>query len=182
MAKSSFAGPASASALVHARTSGGSEKSEVVVLGTDGSDAVLDPSTLATQATLAAVLTELGQKLEATDLTALATTAGQATAQTTLASILAAVDGLEALLAHGTFAYAAGVIAATVDVPAGARVRRVAVVASPSAAATIVIAGGGVITVPAGMTFDEHLVGDATAGGDVAIGGTPASYYVAWTV
>lgn len=47
------------------------------------------------QTTLASILTELGQKLEAGDLSGLAT-------QTTLASVLSSVDGLEALLAHLT--------------------------------------------------------------------------------
>ncbi len=42
---------------VHTRTTAGAEESQVVVLGTDGSDAVLDPASLATQATLAALLT-----------------------------------------------------------------------------------------------------------------------------
>lgn len=41
---------------VHARTTGDTAESQVVVIGTDGSDVVLDPDTLATQATLAAVL------------------------------------------------------------------------------------------------------------------------------
>lgn len=142
MAKTSFAGPASATALVHARTSGGSEKSEVFVLGTDGTDAVLDPATLATSAKQDAIL---------------------------------------AAVAHGTFAYAAGTAAATVDVPAGGRARFVTVLAG-AGPATIVIAGGATITVPAGGSLDIPIVGDTAAGADVVIGGTVASYLVTWTV
>ncbi len=55
--------------------------SQAFVLGTDGSNAVLDPATLATQATLAAILAKI--------IAAPATEA-------TLAAVLAAVDGLEA--------------------------------------------------------------------------------------
>lgn len=47
MAKVSFTGPASVAAPVHGRTSANAVPSEVVVIGTDGSDAVLDPATLA---------------------------------------------------------------------------------------------------------------------------------------
>lgn len=61
---------------VHARTTADADKSQVFVLGTDGSNAVLDPATLATQATLAAVLAKI--------------TADPAT-QTTLAAILAKI-------------------------------------------------------------------------------------------
>ncbi len=78
-----------------------------------------------------------------------------------------------------TFGYAAGTAAATVDVPAGARVKRIRVTAAGTAA-TIVIAGGNTITVPASGTFSEAIDGDVAAGADVVIGGTPASYYVAW--
>ena len=98
------------------------------------------------------------------------------------ASALAAVDTLEALLAHGTYGYAAGVAPATVDVPAGARVKRVSVVASAAGTATVAIAGGATITVLASGEFDEQIPGDATLGGDVVIGGSVASYYVSWTV
>ena len=51
-----------------------------------------------------------------------------------------------------------------------------------ASAATVSIAGGATITVPANATFDEQIPGQATSGGDVLIGGTPASYYVAWVV
>lgn len=87
---------------------------------------------------------------------------------------------LETLLARGTYGYASGAVAATVDVPAGARVKRISVLASTTAA-TVVIAGGATITVPAGGSFDEQILGDATLGGDVVIGGGVTSYYVAWT-
>jgi hypothetical protein len=78
-----------------------------------------------------------------------------------------------------TFGYDAGTAAATVDVPAAARLTRVAVVAGASAA-TIVIAGGDTITVPAGMAFGEEIMGDVPRGADVVIGGTVATYFVAW--
>jgi hypothetical protein len=87
---------------------------------------------------------------------------------------------LETLLAHGTYGYASGVVAGTVDVPAGARVKRVSVLAG-GGAATITIAGGATITVPAGTSFDEQIAGDATLGGDVVIGGMVSTYYVSWT-
>lgn len=80
---------------------------------------------------------------------------------------------------NGTYAYATGTAAATVDVPAGARVKRVFVYAGASAA-TVAIAGGATITIPAGASFDEQIPGDATAGADVVIGGTVSSYYVSW--
>jgi hypothetical protein len=97
-----------------------------------------------------------------------------------LATLQGYVDGLEGLLAHGTFAYASGTATGTVDVPAGARLKRVSVVAGASAGATVTIAGGSTITIPAGASFDEEIAGDVTAGGDVVIGGTVQSYYVSW--
>ncbi len=78
-----------------------------------------------------------------------------------------------------TFGYAAGTAAGTVDVPAGARLRSVSVIAGASAA-TIVIAGGATITVPAGAGFSEQIAGDVPVGADVVIGGIPASYFVSW--
>lgn len=184
--------------VLHTRTTGDSTESQVVVIGTDGSDVVLDPSSLATQATLASVLAKL--------IAAPATEAKQDTANTALASILSAVDGLEgftdgletlqtairdrlpsalvksalATTDAGTFGYAAGTAAATVDVPAGASVKRVSVLAGSGGAATVTIAGGNPISVPAAGSFDEQIPGVATAGGDVVIGGTVASYYVSW--
>jgi hypothetical protein len=67
----------------------------------------------------------------------------------------------------------------TVDVPANARLRTVSVVAAGSAA-TLTIAGGAPITVPAGQSFTDQIVGDVPSGADVVIGGTPASYFVSW--
>lgn len=101
--------------------------------------------------------------------------------EVTLVAARGVLDAISAAVAHGTFGYAAGVAPGTVDVPVGARVRRVAVRAGASAA-TVTIAGGATITVLAGDTFDDTIPGDATAGGDVVIGGGVASYYVAWTV
>lgn len=75
-----------------------------------------------------------------------------------------------------TFGYAAGTAAATVDVPAGARLRSVWVVG----AATVAIAGGVTITVPASTVFNPPIEGDVAAGADVVIGGTPTSYFVSW--
>lgn len=80
----------------------------------------------------------------------------------------------------GTYGYAAGTSATTVDVPAGARAKRVSVLAGSGGSATVTIAGGNTITIPASGSFDEQIPGLATAGGDVVIGGTVASYYVSW--
>lgn len=82
----------------------------------------------------------------------------------------------------GTYGYAAGTSAGTVDVPANARAKRVSVLAGSGGSATVAIAGGSTITVPAGGSFDEQIPGLAAAGGDVVIGGTVASYYVSWAV
>jgi hypothetical protein len=78
-----------------------------------------------------------------------------------------------------TFGYAAGTAAATVDVPVTARLKRVRVTAAGTAA-TITIAGGATITVPASGTFNEPIDGDVALGADVVIGGTPAAWFVAW--
>jgi hypothetical protein len=86
-------------------------------------------------------------------------------------------------LADGTFGYAAGTAAGNVDVPTGARIKRVSVIAGAAASATVTILGGNTITIPAGGAFDEQVPGDATATSgatDVVIGGTIQSYYVAW--
>jgi hypothetical protein len=79
----------------------------------------------------------------------------------------------------GTFGYASGTSPATVDVPAGARLQRVSVIAGLSVAATVTIGAGNTITIPAGAAFDENVPGQAL-GADVVIGGTIQSYYVAW--
>jgi hypothetical protein len=83
----------------------------------------------------------------------------------------------------GTYGYAAGAAAATVDVPTGARIKRVSVIAGASVAATVTILGGATITIPAGGGFDEQLPGDAIATSgtsEVVIGGTAQAYYVGW--
>ena len=82
--------------------------------------------------------------------------------------------------AVGTFAYSAGTNTTTVDVPAGAKLRRVSVIAGSAASATVTIGGGDTITIPAGGVFDEDSFG-ATLNLDVVIGGTIQSRYVSWT-
>ena len=129
-----------------------------------------DPSTATAQATQATKLDTLHTDVAAVLAKLIAAPATEAT----LATVSTA-------LAHGTYAYASGTSAGTVDVPSGARVKRVSVLAGVSAGATITIAGGTTITVVAGTSFDEQIPGDATLGGDVVIGGTIQSYYVAWT-
>jgi hypothetical protein len=79
----------------------------------------------------------------------------------------------------GTFAYRAGGAPVTVTVPAGARLRYVGVVAASDANATVTIAAGQTITVPAGMAFERALPGTQTAG-DVVIAGSVTAYYVDW--
>lgn len=89
-------------------------------------------------------------------------------------------SGLPLPVAEGlTYAYDAGVDAATVDVPAAALLRRVAVLAGASGVATITIGAGDTITIPASGTFDEQIPGRAV-GADVVIGGDVEAYYVAW--
>lgn len=79
----------------------------------------------------------------------------------------------------GVYHYAAGTSTGTVTLNAGQFLRRVSVVAGASVAGTITIGGGNTITVPAGTSFDEQIVGLAD-GADVVIGGTIQAYYVAW--
>jgi hypothetical protein len=91
--------------------------------------------------------------------------------------------GLPVRPIDGTYGYAAGAAAASVDVPTLARIKRVSVLAGVSAGATVTILGGDTITIPAGCSFDEQLPGDATAGfgsTEVIIGGTAQAYYVSW--
>lgn len=146
----------------------------------------------ATQTTLAAILAKIiaTPATEATLASVLAKLSADPATQTTLAAVLAKLTAdpatqttlaaVAASVAHGTFAYAAGTVAATVDVPSGGRARQVSVIAGASAA-TITIAGGATITVPAGAAVDIPIVGDVALGADVVIGGTPASYFVTWT-
>jgi hypothetical protein len=86
---------------------------------------------------------------------------------------------LQTQVTRGTFGYHAGTAAATVDVPAGAHLRSISVIPG-AGTATVTIAGGDTITIPQGGAFDEHIDDDTTAGADVVIGGTVASYYVSW--
>ena len=81
----------------------------------------------------------------------------------------------------GTFAYAAGTAAATVDIPSQARLETVSVLVGSGQAATVTIGGGATITVPASSGFTENISGEAK-NQDVVIGGTLASYYVSYVV
>lgn len=78
----------------------------------------------------------------------------------------------------GSFAYDAGTAAATVNVPDGAVVKQVFVLAGASAA-TVTIGGGDTITIPASTAF-EVVVDGALPSADVVIGGTVSSYFVGW--
>lgn len=80
---------------------------------------------------------------------------------------------------QGTYAYASGTATGTVNVPGGARLKRVSVIAGTAASATVTIGGGATITIPAGASFDEVIPGSSVAPA-VVIGGTIQSYYVAW--
>jgi hypothetical protein len=130
---------------------------------------------------LVALLTELLQKVEPADLTTLHT--DLVALLTELQQKVEPADVIN-VEQNGTFGYATGVAAGNVDVPTGARIKRVTVL--PGAGnATVTILGGASITVPQGIPFDENVPGKAiaTAGGtDVVIGGTVAAYYVAWVV
>lgn len=80
----------------------------------------------------------------------------------------------------GTYGYKSGTTAGTVDVPAGARLRRVSVAATESGSATVQIGGGDVISIPQGGGFDEQIPG-AAVGADIVVGGNVLTYYVSWT-
>jgi hypothetical protein len=145
----------------------GADSDAVDVADVDGSRMPVDSPTLAGKLDLVlAAITTLGGYSD--QIEPLLTSLGVNT------------DGLEGLLAHGAYGYASGTAAATVDVPAGARVKRVSVIAGSGGTATVTIAGGATITIPAGGSFDEQIPGDATVGADVVIGGTVTSYYVGW--
>lgn len=92
------------------------------------------------------------------------------------------IQQLVDLLQGGAFGYEAGTAPATIDVPAGAVVKSISVVAAADGVATVVIAGGDTITILEGGGFDERVVGNVGDGADVVIGGAVASYYVSWTV
>jgi hypothetical protein len=77
---------------VHGRTTAGSDKSQVVVIGTDGSNAVLDPATLATQTTLAACWPSSRPTLPRDNAAAiLAKLIASPATEATLASVLSAL-------------------------------------------------------------------------------------------
>lgn len=80
----------------------------------------------------------------------------------------------------GTFGYAAGTVAGTVNVPAGKQLGTVLVHASSSAPATLTLGGGATITIPAGAVFSERVEG-GPFGPAVVIGGSPAAYYISWS-
>lgn len=79
----------------------------------------------------------------------------------------------------GTYGYAAGTIAATVDIPADGRLQRVFVIATENGPASVRVGSGDIITVPADAAFDEQIPGSAV-GTDVTIGGNVLAYYVSW--
>ena len=80
----------------------------------------------------------------------------------------------------GTYGYDAGTSAGTVQVPSGARLRRVSVLPSEGEAATVTIGGGDTITIPVGGYLEEDIPGACVAPA-VVIAGSIDSYYVAWT-
>jgi hypothetical protein len=196
--------PLSVTDLATAATGAASETTLAQVLAELGQK--LEPADLALLASAAkqdaaknvldAISSALGTPIDTnTALTLLATIAANTGTETTTVQQLrltadqvqlntdqveAKLDTLHTDLAHGTYAYAAGTAASTIDVPAGGRVKRVSVIAGASASATVTIAGGATITIPAGGSFDEQIPGDATTGGDVVIGGTVQAFYVAW--
>ncbi len=164
MAATTFTAPASPTNPVGARTTA-SGKAQSACLVVDGTDSAVpaDATTglVVNAATVAALLGALTSPA-----------AGSVNAQ---------LAALAAALGVGTYVYAAGTAAGTASVPGDGRARRVLVLAD-SGGATITIAGGATITLPAGGFFDEQIPGNAPLGGDVVIGGDPATWYVAWTV
>lgn len=154
-----------------------------------GGEVALAAATLAALETIELGATTLAAletiELGATTLAALETVDLGSTTLTALETIelgattLAALETINVKDADGTYGYDAGTSTGTVDVPTGARLKRVSVLAGSGASATVTIGGGDTITVIAGGSFDEQIAGDAT-GADVVIGGTIQSYYVAW--
>jgi hypothetical protein len=176
---------------VDTRNAPNGDQRQVFLLGDGENEGLLSP---ATEETLAALVAAVGTRLAAGDavelgpaaLAALETITAAVSGTVELgATSLAALENITATIsgpitvAGGTYGYAAGTAAGTVDVPTGARVKRVSVIAGASAA-TVAIAGGATITIPAGGSFDEQVPGDTTAGADVVIGGTVSSFYVGW--
>lgn len=84
----------------------------------------------------------------------------------------------------GEYGYRSGTAAASIDVPEGARITRVYVVAGVSTGATVQILGGNTIPVLASGAFNEEIPGEAIGQNDddVVITGTIRSYYVAWVL
>jgi hypothetical protein len=143
----------------------------------------------ATEASLAAAVTLLTTQagyLDGLETLLGRLPAGGAATEASLATLAGAVSsGVLKTKDTGTYGYAAGSAAASVDVPTGARIKRVSVVAGTAVNATVSILGGATITVLAGGGFDEQLPGDALATSstnEIVIGGTVQSYYVAWVV
>lgn len=108
--------------VLHTRTSADAAESQVVVIGTDGSDVVLDPATLATQATAAAVLAKLPATpaLDGSDVTTpTAMPAGGVGIRGWLSAIWTKLNG--SLAVTGTFFQATQpVSAAALPLPTGA--------------------------------------------------------------
>lgn len=142
----------------------------------DGQVVTFDPRVLATSAKqdlAKAVLDTLATNTANGSKTADVQAVRDRLPSSLIASALPTIDG-------GTYGYAAGTATATVDVPAGARVKRVSVLAGSGGSATVTIAGGNTITIPANTYFDEQIPGLAALGGDVVIGGSVNTYYVSW--
>ncbi len=160
---------------VHTRTTAGAEESQVVVLGVDGSDVVVDPRDLATQATAAAILAKI--------------IAAPAT-ESTLTAVLAAVDGLEAnttgRASEATLEAArvllAGTLTAALDATTLAALETTELGATTLAAleSITVVDGGGSLTIdgavtaspPASSPVSYEQITVAAAGGS-SIGLTP---------
>jgi hypothetical protein len=175
----------------------------VFVLGTDGSNDVLDPSSLATQATLAEILAKLiaapateatleavraavdgleaGQAGQATQTTAaaiLAKLSADPATQTTLASILAAVDGLEAQYQPPPDTVYRGTSGATIDLAAGERLHSVLVFPTASGQVTVTVPGQPADQCPVDLPYAEDFRGGFGGPTDLVIGGAVAYYRV----
>lgn len=165
---------------LHGRTTATTVESQVVVIGTDGTDAVLDPATLATQATAAAILAELAQKLETGGQVALdsATLAALETIQvgndpatnTTLAAVLAAVQGPDTVYR--------GTSGATIDLASGERLHSVLVVPTASGQVTVTVPGAAPDQAPVDFPYSEDFKGGVGGPTDVVIAGAVAYYRV----
>lgn len=79
--------------------------------------------------------------------------------------------------------YATGSSPELVSLPDDALLTAIWVVADPGAGATCSIDDGGDVPIPPGATFEPTLVPVELPGPlDVVIGGTPAAWFVAWTI